>query len=101
MKKMCVALMGLAVMSCGGAPAETGWYMRTAGIMCDRMHECLNTPEMKNIQFAFYLGANAGDCRAAINESDADRITRDVYGERKFVQAEADKCTDAVQKLPC
>ncbi len=101
MKNVFVAMSGLLILSCGAAPAETAWHLRAAGIMCDRLHECLNTPEMKAIPFSFYLGNNAGDCRAALDEALFDINTIGTYGDRKFDQAAADTCSDAIQKLPC
>jgi len=102
MNKALVVVVGLfSAIGCGPAPVETAYQVKTYGLFCDRMHECLASAEAKALPFSFFLGQNPAECKAAYNESDADASTRGEYGVRNFVQAEADKCTDAVAKLSC
>jgi len=92
--------MGLMT-SCGAAPAETAWVIKAYNTWCDKVHSCLTTDAQRQIQFSFYLGNNAGDCKAAFGDERADVTTQTMFSQRKLVQAEADKCVDAVAKLTC
>ena len=98
MKKALLVMLGVGCMvSCGAAPIETVYSVRVHDTWCDVLHRHLSESQ-KNSPYDFYLGANAGDCKASYNAELADGTTA-IFGSRKLATIEADKCIEAISKL--